>query len=731
MRIKQIFFLCISFFISVTSVADNYYLNHSLISHNTNGGVGIIQNPSGRFSDDGEFLVGVSFESPYKRLYARVQFMPWLETIVRYTEGTHRPYNPGSSQTWKDKGFDVKIKLLDESEYIPALAIGFNDFGGTGAYASEYLVGSKRFNNIDFSLGVATGKFGDRSNIINPFSLISDDYKVRGGGGDRGGGRLGLNNWFTGDAAIFAGLEYYTPIPNLTMKLEYDTSDYRDVQGKQYVFYQSDNLFKVDSKFNFALNYRLNMSTRDKADLAIGITRGNTFYANMAIHSNLNDLGREKYRAPKETINIPYLEPFESLNDDWQKYLTELIMWQLGNEGIVTNSLSFKGNELEAKVTSGRFRRTIDMIDLASRVLANNSPKNIDIITIVNVDLGLETLKVSIPRDVLVEQVAKGPLSEEYVEVRHDIGDDYALKVKNDYLFPNFYWQVTPHMTGTLQHQIKFYFYQLEALFHSEYSIKKGLVLTTDIGLDIVNNFDIYTWHVPDGELHHVRQDRRRYLTEGESGIRRMSLDYFFDVNQNISAKASFGLLEWMFGGIGGEVLYLPDHKRWGISLESYWLKQRDFNQRFTFQDYETVTAHLNYYYDLPFYNLRLKTSYGKYLGKDKGFLIDVSRRFETGSRVGAIVALTDCDAGCVGEGSFNKWIYFTLPMDLFASSTARNKSSYVWSPLTKDAGQKLQTNQLYDIKMDANDEMDSLRKKPWSIKKIFSGFSTIPMTRT
>ncbi|MDG2449137.1 MAG: YjbH domain-containing protein, partial [Saprospiraceae bacterium] len=281
-----------------------------------------------------------------------------------------------------------------------------------------------------------------------------------------------------------------------------------------------------------------------------------------------------------------------------------------------------------------------------------------------------------------------------------------------------------------LQHQTKFYFYQLEALFHSEYSIKEGLVLTTDLGLNIVNNFDEYLWHVPDGELHHVRQNRRLYLTEGESGIRRMSLDYFFDINQNISAKASFGIIEWMYGGIGGEILYLPDNKRWGISLESYWLKQRDFNQRFTFQDYETVTAHLNYYYDLPFYNLRLKTSYGKFLGKDKGLLLDISRRYETGSRIGAMVALTDCDPGCVGEGSFNKWIYFTLPMDLFASSTARNKSSYVWSPLTKDAGQKLQTNQLYDIKMDAHDEMDTLRKKPWSIKKIFSGFSTTTVSK-
>ena len=49
----------------------------------------------------------------------------------------------------------------------------------------------------------------------------------------------------------------------------------------------------------------------------------------------------------------------------------------------------------------------------------------------------------------------------------------------------------------------------------------------------------------------------------------------------------------------------------------------------------------------------------GKFLGKDKGAIIDISRRFASGARVGGKVALTDCDAACVGEGSFNKWIYF------------------------------------------------------------------------
>ena len=107
---------------------------------------------------------------------------------------------------------------------------------------------------------------------------------------------------------------------------------------------------------------------------------------------------------------------------------------------------------------------------------------------------------------------------------------------------------------------------------------------------------------------------------------------------------------------------------------------------------------------------------------------MDISRQFSTGARIGGRAAITDCDATCVGEGSFNKWIYFELPMDLFfVRSTTRSKAGYAWSPLTKDAGTQVESGSLYNLLVNAPDEVKSLRRTPWSFKKIFSGFSTKP----
>jgi hypothetical protein len=58
--------------------------------------------------------------------------------------------------------------------------------------------------------------------------------------------------------------------------------------------------------------------------------------------------------------------------------------------------------------------------------------------------------------------------------------------------------------------------------------------------------------------------------------------------------------------------------------------------------------------------------------------------------------------------------------------ATTRSKSAYSWSPLTKDAAQKVTGGgELYTVMTDAKDEVDMLRKKPWSVKKILSGFGT------
>ena len=94
-----------------------------------------------------------------------------------------------------------------------------------------------------------------------------------------------------------------------------------------------------------------------------------------------------------------------------------------------------------------------------------------------------------------------------------------------------------------------------------DYALRKGLYVQALVGVDINNNFDKYIWHIPDGELHHVRQDRRLYLTEGTSGIRRLAFDYVFNTTKNIKGRLTGGILEWMYGGVGGNFVLTRSQK--------------------------------------------------------------------------------------------------------------------------------------------------------------------------
>ena len=86
------------------------------------------------------------------------------------------------------------------------------------------------------------------------------------------------------------------------------------------------------------------------------------------------------------------------------------------------------------------------------------------------------------------------------------------------------------------------------------------------------------------------------------------------------------------------------------------------------------------------------KISFGEYLAGDEGFTIDLSRTFPNGTKFGVFASFTDVSSEQFGEGSFDKGIYFNIPV-------FGNYINYSWRPLTKDPGAKLvRKNTLHDL---------------------------------
>ena len=113
--LKLIFSSFIFFFCLNANTEQNLdFSDNTQYSQYSYGGVGLIETPTARFSPDGEFLFGISSSDTYRRVYSKMQFLPWIEAVLKYTEGTWKPYG---AQTWKDKGVDLKFLLMKEGLY--------------------------------------------------------------------------------------------------------------------------------------------------------------------------------------------------------------------------------------------------------------------------------------------------------------------------------------------------------------------------------------------------------------------------------------------------------------------------------------------------------------------------------------------------------------------------------------------------------------------------------------
>jgi hypothetical protein len=188
-----------------------------------------------------------------------------------------------------------------------------------------------------------------------------------------------------------------------------------------------------------------------------------------------------------------------------------------------------------------------------------------------------------------------------------------------------------------------------------------------------------------------VRTYMRQYLTTSNVTLPNLQLTTAHRLSDGWYGMAYGGLLESMYAGVGGEILYRPFGERWALGAELNQVTQRGFDQRFDMRGYNIATGHVSGYYEFGREQRTvLSISAGRYLAGDLGATVNVGRVFDNGVTMGAYVTKTNVSAARYGEGSFDKGIYFSVPMDFLLPRSTRGRATVVWSPLTRDGGARL-----------------------------------------
>ena len=127
------------------------------------GEIGLIQTPTARMAPGGDVRVNVSAGSPYVRINTMFQRFDWLEGGFRYTDINNVLYGPSiaGDQTYKDKSLDVKIRLAQESHFVPELAFGVRDLGAEDLSVIPHFLPL----GLDLAGVVARHEFGDPASI--------------------------------------------------------------------------------------------------------------------------------------------------------------------------------------------------------------------------------------------------------------------------------------------------------------------------------------------------------------------------------------------------------------------------------------------------------------------------------------------------------------------------------------------------------------------------------------
>jgi len=717
---SSLFKLSIIVFLSFTktTTADPFTPAKFNVSQTDFGGVGLMQMPSGRMAPEGELSFGGTFNNEYYHGTVSLQLMPWAETTIRYTTVRDLLYSPyyelSGDTSYTDKGIDVKFRLLEESSWLPETSVGIRDIGGTGLFDGEFIAATKRFSNVDFTLGMGWGYLGQSDNFSNPFCTLSDSYCERSNGYSDNGGTIEYSKWFKGSSAIFGGVEYQTPYQPLRLKVEYDSNDY----SGDFPVTKGATEMTQHTPWNFGLLYNI----AHWGDLRIGYERGDTLTLGFTFNTNFNNITPSWRDSPAPA----YAPNSKAENTNWAEVSKELA----NNAGYQQAEIITSEKNITVKATQTKYRDLDIAQKRAGLLLSQVRTPDIESYTFIEMKKGMELIETQFDADKFDQVV-----NNEYIGAKLDdakVSSMTNLTPQNSTSFSPNDNKLTYNLDGTLTQSFgsaeNFYLYAVGVTANSAYQLTPKLELSGALYVNFFDNYDEFSYvenspYIDNFAVPRVRSLFRYYVHDNPVRMTNLQLTWFDRLSENIYFQGYGGYLESMFAGVGGEVLYRPENSNWAIGADLSLISQRDPNNWFsTYSDdyfefddgcnggvYTTncaayvlsqgETGFINLYYrpQLSFLgNTLIQANIGQFLGQDKGVRLDVSKRFNSGIIAGFYASFTDLSSEDFGEGSFTKGFYVSMPFDVLTVKPSRTRVILDWQPLTRDGGQKL--GRKYDL---------------------------------
>lgn len=630
---------------------------------------GLIDIPTARMSADGTLTTTAAIQSLTKSYSITYQATPWLEGTFRYT-GFNRKISS------YDRNYELKARLLNETTYVPQVAVGIRDLVGTGLWGSEYLVASKKIGNFDVTAGMGWGRLAGNGDFNNPMIHLSDSFEVRDGF-EGLGGEFSTGMFFSGKkAGLFGGVSYQSESLPLSVMLEYNPD--------QYDFEHSNGGLRPKSPLSAAIKWNA------APGLSLTLSRQHEQEWGIELSAALDTKSAPPRRStPQFTSSLDFSAEAlpEVLNRrDWY----DMLLFDAERSGLLLLEASIEDNSHTATLVIGNSDYAVwaDAIAKMSVLADLHTPSSVNTFRFVIEEEGHRLQSIQIRRPSLA------------------YGQNKQLRERQISISPAYHLTTPQRKTKFAQSKLFFDVnlatrlqlfdpddparYQVYANIEAGLVLPKFWVLRSTYGVDITNNFDESNRQTSDSILPHVRSDIVKYLIEGDTGLDSLYLEKRGSAHKGLHYRVFGGVLEEMYSGVGGELLYQPFQSRLAYGFSANWVRQRGYEKTFKHLDYQTTTAFASVYWASPFYNFDVAVHAGRYLAKDLGATLEVRRSFNNGWMVGLWATITDVPFEDFGEGSFDKGMYFKIPFDALLGRNTRGSYSTRVRPIQRDGGQRL-----------------------------------------
>lgn len=645
---------------------------------------GLIDMPGALSRPDGELAFGVSHFRNQTRSTLSFQITPRLSGSFRYSALDRiRPLaHYPALRDRLDRSFSLHYRLVDEGRLRPALAVGMNDFLGSGIYAAEYLVATKTIRpGLRVTGGIGWGRLAGVGGFDNPLGLLSDRLRTRPRDRSSDGGTFAAKEWFRGDAAFFGGVEWQVN-DRLRLVAEYSSDDYPNEDGAA---------FDRRTPFNFGLDY----SPRNDVQFALRYLYGSEVGVGVTFLLNPNHPPGHGGYDPAPPPVVPRAGGLAMPRDDAQSRSAAAV----AAAGVRVHALRIAPTAARIEIENTGFATTAQAIGRTARALSATLPPEVETITVVPVRAGLAGAEVRLRRSDLedLEHDADGSWRS-YARARIAPADTRAEVLPGRY--PRHQFRISPYLSPSLFDPDQPLRADVGLALHARHEPAPGLVLSAVMRKKLAGNLDRST-RASTSVLEHVRSDFNLYEREGDPALSELTAAWYLAPAPALHTRVTAGYLEPMFAGLSAEILWKPFDSRFALGAELSHVRQRDFDQRLGLRDYAVTTGHVSAYLDMG-NGFHGQVDAGRYLAGDWGATLTLDREFGNGWRVGAFATLTDVPFSQFGEGSFDKGLRLSVPLGWVTGRPSPDRFSTVIRPVTRDGGARLNVSgRLYETVRD------------------------------